>query len=87
MQFPRPGICIPQVLGGFVFVFCAEGFGSVGEYLYVPDMSSVRICPYIPATASVFGWLEQKEPYRTPDGKITTETDICLRSKLRNLVG
>ncbi|KAF9507174.1 hypothetical protein BS47DRAFT_1373972 [Hydnum rufescens UP504] len=36
-----------------VEVTVAEGFSASGEYLYVPDMSTLRMCPYETGTASV----------------------------------
>lgn len=86
MQSARPGIGVPKVTGGFVYLSSAEGYGSAGEYLYVPDMSSMKLCPYAPGTASVLGWLEEKDPYQGPDGQMTVRTAVCPRTKLRDLV-
>lgn len=86
LQSARPGIGIPKVTGGFVYLVTAEGYGAAGEYLYVPDMSSLRLCPYAPGTASVFGWLEEKDAYKGPDGQMTAKTLVCPRAKVRDLV-
>ncbi|EKM82695.1 hypothetical protein AGABI1DRAFT_111276 [Agaricus bisporus var. burnettii JB137-S8] len=86
LQSARPGIGIPKVTGGFVYLVTAEGYGAAGEYLYVPDMSSLRLCPYAPGTASIFGWLEEKDAYKGPDGQMTAKTLVCPRAKVRDLV-
>jgi hypothetical protein len=86
MQSARPGFGISKVTGGAVYLLFADGYGAAGEYLYVPDMSSLRLCPYAPGTAIVFGWLQEKDAYQGPDGQMTVETSACMRGKLRDLV-
>ncbi|KAG2355581.1 hypothetical protein BDR07DRAFT_1381418 [Suillus spraguei] len=44
----RPGITIAQCVFGFVINRNASGFGPVGEYLFVVDLASIRLCSYAP---------------------------------------
>lgn len=64
----------------------AEGYGATGEYLYVPDLRTMRICTYAPGHASVLGWFEEQDPYLGPDGNLTVKNAACARSKLRDIV-
>ncbi|XP_006458139.1 hypothetical protein AGABI2DRAFT_190495 [Agaricus bisporus var. bisporus H97] len=86
LQSARPGVGIPRGTGGFVYLVLSEGFGAAGEYLLVPDMSSLRICPYAANTASVFVWLEEKDAVQGPNGQMTVKTDACLRGKVRDIM-
>lgn len=86
LKSSRPGIGVPKVTGGFVYLFAAEGFGSVGEYLLVPDLSSLKIAPYAPGHASVMGWFEEKDPFVGPDGQLSVKVPMCPRSTLRDVV-
>ncbi|KAJ7071783.1 hypothetical protein B0H15DRAFT_925748 [Mycena belliarum] len=79
---PRPSICILTVGLGAVFLKIADGFAADSEYLYVPDMSSVRTLPYKPGHASVLGWFEDKAPV---PGRITMEAELCPRRILRQV--
>ncbi|KAF8841116.1 glutamine synthetase/guanido kinase [Paxillus ammoniavirescens] len=38
----RPGVAVAKIVFGLVFIQASPGFNSVGEYLYVLDMSSFR---------------------------------------------
>lgn len=86
LKSSRPGIGVPKVTGGFVYLFAAEGYGSVGEYLLVPDLSSLKITPYAPGHASVMGWFEEKDPFVGPDGQLSVKVPMCPRSTLRDVV-
>ncbi|KXN82102.1 Protein fluG [Leucoagaricus sp. SymC.cos] len=86
MKSSRPGIGVPKVTGGFVYLFAAEGYGSAGEYLLVPDLASLKKCPYAPGHASIMGWFEEKDPFVGPDGQLSVKVPMCPRSKLRELV-
>jgi hypothetical protein len=86
LKSARPGVGIPGGTGGFVYLTLAEGFGAAGEYLVVPDMSSLRLCPYARNAASVFGWLEEKDARQGPDGQVTYKTHACLRGKVKDLM-
>ncbi|KAF5358289.1 hypothetical protein D9756_001587 [Leucocoprinus leucothites] len=86
LKSSRPGIGVPKVTGGFVFLSAAEGYGSAGEYLLVPDLSSLKITSYAPGHASVMGWFEEKDPFVGPDGQLSVKVPMCPRSTLRDLV-
>ncbi len=86
MRSTRPGFGIPGCLQGHVLSMLAEGYGATGEYLYVPDLATMRICPYAPVHASVLGWFEEQDPYLGADGKLTVTNVACARSKLRDIV-
>ncbi|KAJ2971495.1 hypothetical protein NUW54_g12495 [Trametes sanguinea] len=78
----RPGIAIGKIVLGLVGLQTAPGFGAVGEYLYVPDLSSWRVCTYAPGHASVMGWFQEKTPH--PERGLTV--DICPRTILQRIV-
>lgn len=64
LENERPGVRLTEASLGLVFIHLAEGFQASGEYLYVVDPSSMRICPYAPGHASVMGWFERAIPVR-----------------------
>ncbi|KAI0360811.1 FLU1-II [Trametes cingulata] len=78
----RPGIALAKIGLGIIGLMCAHGFGSTGEYLYVPDLSSWRVCTYAPGHASVMGWFQEKVPH--PRTGLTV--DMCPRTLLARLV-
>ncbi|KAF9451041.1 glutamine synthetase/guanido kinase [Macrolepiota fuliginosa MF-IS2] len=86
MLSPRPGLGVAEAALGLIYGNLAEGFGVVGEYLYVPDLLTARLCPYSPGHASVLGWFEEKAPYRDAEGKLAVKSLICPRTKLKDIV-
>ena len=82
----RPGVGIAKAVFGLVGVSLAPGFSGTGEYLYTPDLSSLRLCGYAPGHASLMGWFEEKSPVQTPEGKDTLEVPLCPRGLLRGIV-
>ena len=86
----RAGVGIPTIALGLVGLNVADGFGAVGEWLFVPDLRSWRVCLYASAsggptamaTACVMGWFEEKTP-RPGRG---LEVPLCPRTLLRRLV-
>ena len=82
----RPSVSITKVALGLVFISTAPGFSAIGEYLYVVDWSSVRVCPYATGHASVMGWFEEKVPVPGPDGLPTLKVEICPRTILKRVV-
>ncbi|KIM47094.1 hypothetical protein M413DRAFT_440624 [Hebeloma cylindrosporum] len=82
----RPGMGISKAVLGAVFHTLAEGFSSSGEYLCVPDLSSLRICPYSPKHAAVMAWLQEKTPYPSADNKLTVDVQLCPRAILQRIV-
>ncbi|KAI8986824.1 FLU1-II [Trametes punicea] len=78
----RPGIGLAKVTLGLVGLQVAPGFEAVGEYLYVPDLSSWRKCTYAPGHASVMGWFQEKVPH--PERGLAV--NYCSRAILDRLV-
>ena len=86
----RAGVGIPTIALGLVGLNVADGFGAVGEWLFVPDLRSWRVCTYAPgpwgapapATACGMGWFEEK----TPSPGRGLEVPLCPRTLLRRLV-
>ncbi|KAJ7142135.1 hypothetical protein C8R43DRAFT_892199 [Mycena crocata] len=87
---PRPSISILTMGLGAVFFTIADGFAPNSEYLYLPDMSTVRILPYKPGHASVLGWFAEKHPTGTDDGNgpgnLVSLAELCPRRILRDVV-
>jgi glutamine synthetase len=81
----RPGVCIAKATFGLAFITLAQGFDAAGEYLYVPDLSSLTLCPYAPAHATVTGWFQEKVPIQGPLGP-TFDVDACPRTALRRVI-
>ncbi|KAF8190459.1 hypothetical protein BJ912DRAFT_323034 [Pholiota molesta] len=82
----RPGIGIAKACLGLNFITLADGFSPMGEYLYVPDLTSLRLCPYEPGQVSVMGFFQEKTPWRTPEGTLSAETKACTRGALKRVV-
>lgn len=82
----RPGVSITKCALGLVFLSLADGFGPIGEYIYVLDLSSFRECGYEPRHAAVFGWFQEKTPLPGRNGRLTYEVDLCPRTILRRVV-
>ncbi|KAG1762527.1 hypothetical protein EDD22DRAFT_891358 [Suillus occidentalis] len=80
----RPGITVAQCTFGFVINRAASGFGPVGEYLYVVDLTSMRLCSYAPGHISIMGWLQDKTP--APGRILGTGVPMCPRSTLNRIV-
>ena len=83
---PRPGVAIAKAVFGLVGVSLAPGFSGTGEYLYTPDLSSIRLCGYAPGHASLMGWFEEKLPIQNQVGKGALEVPLCPRGLLRGIV-
>ncbi|KAF8873768.1 hypothetical protein BD779DRAFT_1705403 [Infundibulicybe gibba] len=79
----RPSISIAKVALGLVFLTMAEGFKPIGEYLYVPDLTSIRICTYAPGHASIMGYFEEKV---LVDRGQSLKVDLCPRTTLLRVV-
>ncbi|KAF9462500.1 glutamine synthetase guanido kinase [Collybia nuda] len=83
---PRPSITIFKGVLGMAFLGLAPGFIPDGEYLYVPDLSTLKYLPYKNAHASVLGWFQEKIPYRGADEQLTTKVESCPRTLLQSVV-
>jgi glutamine synthetase len=86
LESPRPSISITKCVFGLVFITLAPGFSALGEYLYVPDMNTLRLCPYADGHASVMGWFEEKVPVKGPDGIPSVTVPLCPRTTLKRVV-
>lgn len=86
LQSPRPGVGVVKISLGLVYLMSAPAFSPVGEYLYVPDMTSMKRCPYAPDEASVMGWFQEKAPVIRADLQLTVEVDLCPRTILKRVV-
>lgn len=86
LDSPRPSISITKCVFGLVFISMAPGFSALGEYLYVPDMNTLRLCPYADGHASVMGWFEEKVPYKSPGGTLSVSVPLCPRMTLKRVV-
>ncbi|KAG2064132.1 glutamine synthetase/guanido kinase [Suillus decipiens] len=80
----RPGITVAQCVFGFVVNRNASGFGPVGEYLFVVDLTSMRLCSYAPGHVSIMGWFQDKVP--APGRVLGTGVPLCPRSTLNRIV-
>jgi hypothetical protein len=79
-------MAVPKAGLGVIYLKLAKGFSSTGEYLYVPDISTLRICPYAPKHAAVMGWFQEKQPYLGADNKLTVDVPLCPRATLQCVV-
>jgi hypothetical protein len=82
----RPGVGVTKAVLGLIGLSLAPGFSGTGEYLYTPDLSSIRLCGYAPGHASLVGWFEEKLPIPNQVGKDSLEVSLCPRGLLRGIV-
>jgi glutamine synthetase len=87
MSASRPGIGVSKATFGLVGASLAPGFSGTGEYLYVPDLSSLRLCGYASGHASLLGWFEEKLPSgESAGGEDALKVPLCPRVLLRDVV-
>jgi hypothetical protein len=87
MSASRPGIGLTMAAFGLVGSSLAPGFSGTGEYLYTPDLSSLRRCAYAPRHVSLMGWFEEKLPTRESAGREDDlKVPLCPRGLLRDTV-
>jgi hypothetical protein len=87
MSASRPGIGVTKAAFGLVGASLAPGFSGTGEYLYVPDLSSLRQFGYLSGHASLMGWFEEKLPNREGAGsEDALKVPLCPRGLLRDVV-
>jgi glutamine synthetase len=83
----RPGVGLTMAALGLVGASLAPGFSGTGEYLYTPDLSSLRLCGYAPGHASLLGWFEEKLPTRKSAGREDAlKVPLCPRGLVRDIV-
>ncbi|KAK0467993.1 uncharacterized protein EV420DRAFT_1502262 [Desarmillaria tabescens] len=78
LQSPRPGAAVGKCALGMVNGSIAEDFNLMGEYLYVIDPMTLRLCPY--------EGIASKAPVLGPDGHLTLEVELCPRTTLHRVV-
>ncbi|KZP11400.1 glutamine synthetase/guanido kinase [Athelia psychrophila] len=86
LDSPRPGVAIIRCALGMVYMTLVDGFSPIGEYIYVIDMKTIRLCPYAPGHASVMGFFQEKAPIQGPDNQPTVSTNLCPRTNLQRVV-
>lgn len=74
----RPGVSVVGCVLGLVGLRVVDGFSAAGGYLYVADLSSMRLCPYAPGHAMLFGWFQNIQV--SPEKPL--EYDLCPRTLL-----
>lgn len=62
LRSSRPGLTITAAAFGIVFLHICEGFSVTGEYLFVLDEGSFRLCPYSPGHATIMGFFQNLVP-------------------------
>jgi hypothetical protein len=87
MSSPRPGISISKATFGLIGASLAPGFSGTGEYLYTPDLSSIRQCGYAPGHVSLMGWFEEQLPTSGNAGRQDAfKVPLCPRGILRDIL-
>jgi glutamine synthetase len=86
LESPRPSVTILQAIIGIAFLSLAEGFSPAEEYLFTPDLSTLRILPYKPGFASLTGYLQYKTPHPGLDGKLSFDVPADPRNVLKRVV-
>jgi hypothetical protein len=82
----RPGVNVAKVCLGLVYLITASGFSSTGEYLYAPDVCTLRPLPFAKGHLAVLGHFEEKTPYQATDGSTSVAVDLCPRTLLEGIV-
>ena len=83
----RPGVGLTMAALGLVGASLAPGFSGTGEYLYTPDLSSLRRCGYAHGHASLLGWFEGKLPTPESAGREDAlKVPLCPRGLVRDIV-
>jgi glutamine synthetase len=82
LESDRPGISVASAAFGLVTLQLAEGFTPIGEYLYVPDLNTLRVCSYAEGHASIYGYFQEKVP--PPNGEL--EVELCPRTILKKVL-
>ena len=87
MSASRPGVGVTKAAFGLIGASLAPGFSGTGEYLYVPDLSSLRPCGYASKHVSLMGWFEEKLPSEESAGREDAlKVPLCPRGLLRDVV-
>jgi glutamine synthetase len=79
---PRPAISLIRATPAIVFNSTTPGSSSVGEVVYTPDLTSLRVTSYAPGHALLFGWFEEKALH---EGRVVS-APTCPRNLLRRVI-
>ncbi|KAJ3575762.1 hypothetical protein NP233_g883 [Leucocoprinus birnbaumii] len=82
----RPGVNIAKVGLGLIYLITSPGFSSIGEYVYVPDIATLRPLPFTDDHLGVLGTFEEKTPYKRSDGSSSLQVELCPRTALKKVV-
>ncbi|KAJ2935070.1 hypothetical protein H1R20_g2074, partial [Candolleomyces eurysporus] len=85
LKSERPAIHLTKATLGLVFLSIADGFGATGEFAYVCDLNSIKICTYAPGHASIMGWFQEKYP--PPGPNPSYDISLCPRTLLKRITG
>jgi hypothetical protein len=66
---------------GIIYLNLAEGFNAIGEYLYVADLDSLRVCPYEGGHATIMGYFQEKAPVQGS----RIDVELCPRTLLKRV--
>ena len=77
-----PTTTLPSFSLGIVGRTSVHGFSTAGDYLFEVDLSSLRLLPYTPGHAMVFGWLKPMNGGPAPQ----LSDPFCPRTILKNIV-
>ena len=78
----RPGLCVAYAGLGMIGLRLNELSTGTGEYFYVFDLNSFRLCTFEQGEGLVFGHFQHKVPKPGQDLAV----DICPRTVLRRIV-
>ncbi|KDQ20092.1 hypothetical protein BOTBODRAFT_125649 [Botryobasidium botryosum FD-172 SS1] len=81
----RGGFTVTVAIMGAVFLTVAEGVTVVGEYVWKPDLSTLRLAPYADGHATVLGNFT-RETANSAGQRESHEIDLCPRGILRRVV-
>lgn len=81
----RPGVTIAKVSLGLVYLHIADGFEPIGEFLYVLDLSSLRVLQGVGKgpILGILGNFEEKDPEGKKNG---VEVRMCPRTALSRII-
>ncbi|KAK7059078.1 hypothetical protein VNI00_001702 [Paramarasmius palmivorus] len=82
----RPGVNVANVSLGLIYLITPPTFSAIGEYLYAPEIATLRPLPFAPGHFGVLGHFQEKTPYAGPDGALTVDVPLCPRTVLKRVV-
>ncbi|KAF9024403.1 glutamine synthetase/guanido kinase [Hymenopellis radicata] len=85
MESSRPGLALARAVLGMVELQLVDGVPPAGEWFYVIDPSTLRLCPYDEGMATVMGYFQHKVPVSV-NGSLSLQVDLCPRTILERVV-